>query len=89
MLVFTLDAPTPAGASITSAGAFTWTPAEAGTDTIIIRVTDNGVMPLGDSKTITVEVPDAPGFTNTLRNGDTVELTWGARRKELCGGLQK
>ena len=79
LLSFTLDVGAPAGAGITGAGAFTWTPVALGTNSITVRVTDNGVSPLNDSETITVEVLPAPGFTSALRNGDNVELTWGTR----------
>jgi hypothetical protein len=78
-LTFTLDPVPPAGANITGAGAFTWTPAALGTNTMTIRVTDNGTPALADSETITVEVLAAPSFTSSLRNGDNVELTWRTR----------
>jgi hypothetical protein len=78
-LTFTLDPVPPAGANITGAGAFTWTPAALGTNTMTIRVTDNGTPALNDSETITVEVLAAPSFTSSLRNGDNVELTWRTR----------
>jgi hypothetical protein len=78
-LTFTLDPVPPGGANITGAGAFTWTPAVLGTNTMTIRVTDNGTPALNDSETITVEVLAAPSFTSSLRNGDNVELTWRTR----------
>jgi hypothetical protein len=58
-LVFSLDPGAPAGATITSAGAFSWTPTEAqglSTNTITVRVTDNGTPALSDSRTFTVIV---------------------------------
>src|SRR5205823_4814114 len=59
-LAFTLDPGAPAGASVNSvSGVFTWTPSEAqgpATNTITVRVTDNGVPPLSDAKTFTVVV---------------------------------
>ncbi|HEX5031157.1 MAG TPA: putative Ig domain-containing protein [Candidatus Eisenbacteria bacterium] len=58
-LTFTLDAGNPAGSSITTGGAFTWTPNEGqgpGTYPITIRVADNGVPSLDDSETIQVTV---------------------------------
>ena len=48
-LSFSLDAGAPAGATITPAGAFSWTPTEAqgpGVYSITVRVTDNGTPPL-------------------------------------------
>lgn len=47
-LTFSLDAGAPAGASITPAGMFSWTPTEMqgpGSYQITIRVTDNGTQP--------------------------------------------
>jgi hypothetical protein len=59
-LTYSLDAPTPSGASVNpSTGVFTWTPTEAQgpmTTNITVRVTDNGVPPLSDAKTFTVTV---------------------------------
>jgi hypothetical protein len=58
-LTYSLDAGAPAGAAITAAGAFTWTPTEAqgpGSFSITIRVTDNGSPVLDDFETITVTV---------------------------------
>jgi hypothetical protein len=79
ILNFTLTGTPPAGANISGAGVFTWTPAAVGTNALTIRVTDNGVPPANDSETITVEVLSAPRFASSLRNGDNFELTWGAR----------
>ena len=57
-LTFTLDAGAPTGASITSGGAFSWTPTEQqdGTHQVTVRVSDgNGG---SDSETITVTVSE-------------------------------
>src|SRR5207244_2422200 len=68
-LTFSLDAGAPAGASITTAGAFTWTPLEAqgpGVYPMTIRVTDSGSPIQSDFETITVtvnEVNSAPVLT--------------------------
>ena len=78
-LNFTLFPAPPAGASISGAGAFTWTPGAIGTNNVTVRVTDNGVPSMSDSETITVEVLSAPRFASSLRNGDNLELTWGTR----------
>ncbi|HMJ66299.1 MAG TPA: putative Ig domain-containing protein, partial [Candidatus Binatia bacterium] len=65
-LTFSLDAGAPPGATITSAGQFTWTPTEAqgpGTNQITIRVTDNGSPAQSAFETISVivrEVNTAP-----------------------------
>ncbi|MEY2410059.1 MAG: hypothetical protein QOF48_2729 [Verrucomicrobiota bacterium] len=61
-LVFSLDATAPSGASIHATnGVFTWTPSEAqgpGTYNILIHVTDNGVPPATDVKTLAVTVTE-------------------------------
>ena len=67
-LAFSLDPGAPSGASISAAGAFTWTPTEVqgpGTYPITVRVTDNGSPPLSDTKTFTItvnEVNEAPSL---------------------------
>jgi hypothetical protein len=78
-LNFSLLGVPPAGAGITGAGAFSWTPANIGTNSVTVRVADNGVPPLSDFETITVEVLSAPRFTTSLRNGDNFELSWSTR----------
>jgi Putative Ig domain/RTX calcium-binding nonapeptide repeat (4 copies)/PKD domain len=59
-LSFSLDAGSPAGASIdATTGMFTWTPTEAqgpGTYSITVRVTDNGSPALSDTRTFSVTV---------------------------------
>ena len=60
-LTFTLDAGAPAGASITPAGVFNWTPVEAdgpGTYTVTIRASDDAPV-LDDSETIIITVNEA------------------------------
>jgi hypothetical protein len=79
VLNFTLDATPPGNANISGAGAFNWMPSTVGTNTLTVRVTDNGVPPLSDSETITVEVLSAPRFASSLRNGNSFELTWNTR----------
>ncbi|MGI9235090.1 MAG: FG-GAP-like repeat-containing protein, partial [Woeseiaceae bacterium] len=76
-LTFTL-AGAPGGASITSAGSFSWTPTEAqgpGSYQITIRVADSGTPTLSDSETITVtvnEINEAP-----TANDDNFDVTEG------------
>ena len=58
-LTFSLDSGSPAGASITSGGVFTWTPTEAqgpGDYPVTIRVTDNDTPALDDFETISVQL---------------------------------
>ena len=92
-LTFSLDAGAPAGASITSAGAFSWTPTEAqgpGTYSITVRVTDNGSPVLNDFETISVtvnEVNSAPVLATianqTVNEGATVTATASATDSDV------
>jgi hypothetical protein len=69
-LTYALEPGAPAGAVINAAsGAFSWTPAEAQgstTNTITVKVTDNGVPAASDSRTFTVVV-------NELNTAPTIE----------------
>src|SRR6185369_12806896 len=69
-LTFSLEPGAPAGASINASnGVFTWTPSEAqgpSTNTITVRVTDDGAPPASDTRSFTVvvnEVNRAPVLT--------------------------
>lgn len=58
-LTFSLDAGAPSGASITTAGVFTWTPAEAqgpSNYVVTVRVIDNGPGAASDFEIITITV---------------------------------
>jgi PKD repeat protein len=60
-LTFTLGAGAPAGAAITTGGAFTWTPSETqggSTFPVTVTVTDNGTPALNNSQTIQVTVTE-------------------------------
>src|SRR6185436_604362 len=93
VLAFSLDPGAPSGATITSAGAFSWTPSEGqgpGSYPITIRVIDNGTPALSDSETITVtvgEVNSAPTLnpiTNqTINENATFSLTASATDPDL------
>lgn len=56
----------PAGAVITTAGAFSWTPATTGSFTCTVRVSDNGSPVLSDEEVITITVT-APVVASTAR----------------------
>jgi len=59
VLTFSLDAGAPVGATIAgTTGAFSWAPsfAQIGVFPITVRVTDNGMPPLSDLETISVQV---------------------------------
>ncbi len=78
-LTFSLDAGAPAGASITSAGAFTWTPTEAqgpGDYPVTIRVTDNGTPALNDFETISIHVNEVNKAPELAAIGSKTVL-WG------------
>jgi len=79
ILGFLLEAPVPSGAGIDPFGSFVWTPSAVGTNSVTVRVVDNGTPQQSDTETFTVEVLAAPRFSSSLQNGDNLELTWGAR----------
>ncbi|QNF32389.1 choice-of-anchor D domain-containing protein [Adhaeribacter swui] len=58
----------PSGAAINaSTGAFTWTPATAGTFNFTVKVTDNGSPALSDEKPVTVTVSNVPVTADAIR----------------------
>lgn len=71
----------PAGASITSNGAFSWTPTAAqapGTYQMTVRVTDNGSPAMSDDETFSVTVLDLPRLSisdASVTEGDTGSIT--------------
>jgi Fungalysin metallopeptidase (M36)/Calx-beta domain len=82
MLTYTLDPGAPIGASIDPiTGIFTWTPndAEANTtNTITVRVTDNGLPPLSATSTFTVTVVPRPQAAAGQLLAGQFTLTWSA-----------
>ena len=92
-LTFSLDAGAPSGASITTTGAFSWTPSEAqgpGSYPITVRVTDNGSPSSNDFETITVAVSEvnvAPALSaianQTINEGSTLSLTASATDSDV------
>lgn len=95
VLTFSLDAGAPTGASITSSGAFSWTPTEAqgpGTYAIGIRVSDNGNPVESDAEVISVQVSEvnrAPTLAaigdKTVKEGATLTFTASASDADLPG----
>jgi hypothetical protein len=94
-LAFSLVSP-PAGASITTGGAFTWTPtgAQIGPHTITVRVTDNGSPALHDEQTFSVAVnkrPTALAYTGSASGlyggliGVSAMLSDGANATPISG----
>ena len=81
-LVYSLDAGAPAGASINPTnGAFSWTPAEIdgpSTNTIVIRITDNGYTNKSDWESITVTVGEV-NIAPVLGTVNTINLGYGSR----------
>ncbi|MDB6024194.1 MAG: hypothetical protein JWM68_417, partial [Verrucomicrobiales bacterium] len=90
---FSLDAGAPAGATITTGGAFSWTPTEAqgpGSYPITVRVTDNGSPASNDFETITVSVTEvnvAPVLATisdqTVNEGSLVTVTASATDSDV------
>lgn len=80
ILTFTLDSGAPSGAHITPGGVFSWMPAPSqtsSTNTITVRVTDNGSPPLSDTKAFAVVVVGAPRISAiTQSTNRSITLTW-------------
>ncbi len=83
-LTFSLTGIVPPGASITSAGVFSWTPSESqgpGSYTFDVVVTDDGLPPLTDFETILVTVnevnvaPTADDQSVTTQEDTAVSIT--------------
>ena len=74
-LTFSLDGTVPPGATITSAGVFTWTPTElqVGSHDITVQVTDGS---LTDSETLTVTVKDTTAPRRITLSADAFITTW-------------
>jgi hypothetical protein len=81
-LSFSLEPGSPAGASITPAGVFAWTPTPAqapSTNIVTIRVSDNGTSSLSDTRSckIMVEKPAEVRITQIERTYDGVlRIQW-------------
>jgi hypothetical protein len=93
-LTFSLEAGAPSGASIhPTTGAFSWTPTEAqgpGTNSVTIRVTDNGSPAQSDSETIRIvvnEVNAAPVLAaignKAINEGSMLSFTASATDPDL------
>ena len=81
-LTYSLDPGAPAGAAVDPlTGVFTWQPpgALANTTTnITVRVTDNGLPPLHDTKSFAVTVASAPVIQDISLSNNVVTITWTA-----------
>jgi hypothetical protein len=78
-MAFSLDAGAPLGANITSEGSFAWAPTLAqtpSTNTIIVRVTDNGVPPASATRSFTVRVVPPPRTAIIVGPGGSVALSF-------------
>jgi Putative Ig domain/N-acetylmuramoyl-L-alanine amidase/Fibronectin type III domain len=82
-LAFSLDPGAPIGASINSAnGVFAWTPdqSQAGTtNSVTVRVTDNGSPVLSDAKTFHIAVvaePPSAIVASASVSGQTITIQW-------------
>ena len=94
-LSFSLDLGAPSGAMITPTGAFSWVPTEdqgPGNYPVTVFVTDDGVPPLSDFKTITITVNEVntppvlgPIGDRTVSAGAEVSFTVEATDADLPG----
>jgi uncharacterized repeat protein (TIGR01451 family) len=81
LFTYSLGPDAPIGASISPGGAFTWTPAALpipSTNRISVIVTDNGLPPLIDTKSVNILVLSRPLIESITRSGDSVTLRWTA-----------
>jgi hypothetical protein len=82
ILTFSLDSDAPPGAVIDPAsGLLTWTPETnpgPGTNTVTVRVTDNGVPNLSDARPVNIIVVSRPVIESIVVLDDRVTLTWTA-----------
>lgn len=80
VLLFSLDAPVPPGASIGSGtGQFTWTPATnqgPATYTITVRVTDNGTPALSATQTFQIAVLGLPRVSSVEVTNGMINISW-------------
>ncbi len=82
-LTYSFPGASPVGATLTGSPAqFSWTPtaAQVGANSVVVRATDNGVPPLSDDATVSINViaPTTPALGATV-NDSNVTLTWPAQ----------
>jgi len=79
-LTYSLDPGAPAAASVNPAsGLFMWTPGEADagtTNSIAVRVTDNGTPPLSDTQPFSVIVEDRPFIESIVISNHFPQVYW-------------
>jgi hypothetical protein len=80
VLLFSIDPPVPAGASIGSgSGLFTWTPTTnqgPATYNLTVRVTDNGTPALSATNTFQIAVLALPRISSVVITNSNVNITW-------------
>ncbi len=82
ILTFSLAPGAPATAAIDPVnGVFTWTPPTdqvPGTNTVTVRVTDDGVPSLDDTKSFKIVVASPPVIESIVSSNGNVTITWSA-----------
>jgi hypothetical protein len=82
LLGFSLDVGAPVGAIVgASSGVFNWLTSDADvglTNSVTVRVTDNGVPPLNDAKPFSIAVLARPSIVSAAVSGGDFTLTWSA-----------
>lgn len=79
LLTFDFASTVPAGATIISTnGQFSWVANNVGTNTFLVRVTDDGAPAMSDTETFEVVVTASLQITTIAVSNDAVSLIWNA-----------
>jgi hypothetical protein len=79
VLAFDFASAVPAGATINATnGQFSWTANNVGTNTFLVRATDNGSPAMSDTKTFDIVVTASLQITSIAVSNEVVSLVWSA-----------
>jgi hypothetical protein len=79
IVMFDFASTVPAGATINATnGQFSWTANNVGTNTFLVRATDNGSPAMSDTKTFDIVVTASLQITSVAVSNEVVSLIWSA-----------